>query len=328
MMLMKRWSDGRNWSCRSNVFVKGPNLEVFVTDQLCANRRNSLHLASISPTTQPPKMCGIHAVISHSASPSLEQPLRTRLCSRGPDHLGTVAAQLPNASVTFTSTVLALRGDHVAKQPLVDESTGSVLCWNGEAWKIEGEELEVNDTDAVFELLVQASRRRVEGDADPVLEAMRGVEGPFALVFFDKPARRVYFGRDRLGRRSLLMSKNGGLTLSSIAETTSDAWSEVEADGFYYVALDQITGDEKMEATKLSWTKDEDLVGREHFIAATSILLLTRLGFEHRHFQHVVARLIIDVDTRIPFSEAASWAFDIVTTATSLEHPATSFSYH
>lgn len=205
-------------------------------------------------------MCGIHAIISSSSTETLSSSLKARLCSRGPDHLGTVTARLPGASLTFTSTVLALRGDHIAEQPLVDDSTGSVLCWNGEAWKIKGEGLQVNDTDAVFELLVQAAQRRVEGGLDPVLEALREVEGPFAFVFLDKPAGRVYFGRDCLGRRSLLIKNDGGLTLSSIAETTSGDWSEVEADGCYYVSVDQEDGLEKMEPRRLAWTENEEMV--------------------------------------------------------------------
>lgn len=208
-------------------------------------------------------MCGIHAIISPSKSPPLNPSLKSRLCSRGPDHLGTATVELPDAFLTFTSTVLALRGDHIAEQPLVDGATGSVLCWNGEAWRIGGEELKVNDTDTVFDELVRATHRRVEGDADPVLEALRKVEGPFAFVFFDKPAKRVYFGRDRLGRRSLLMNSNGGLTLSSIAETSSDAWSEVEADGCYYVSLDQMNTGGGLNLTRLDWTEREDLVSHE-----------------------------------------------------------------
>lgn len=206
------------------------------------------------------KMCGIHAIITSSTSSHLDSSLKARLCSRGPDHFGTITTQLADASLTFTSTVLALRGDHIARQPLVDETTGSVLCWNGEAWKIRGKDLEVNDTDAVFEELVQATQRRVEGDADPVLEALREVQGPFAFVFLDQPARRVYFGRDRLGRRSLLMNNNGGLTLSSVAETASEAWSEVEADGCYYVSLDQMSSDGRLDVTRLPWTEHQDLV--------------------------------------------------------------------
>lgn len=207
-------------------------------------------------------MCGIHAVISPRPSKPLSESFKNRLCSRGPDHVGSVSAQLSNAFLTFTSTVLALRGDHIAKQPLIDEDTGSILCWNGEAWRIGDERLSVNDTDAVFELLVRRTREHVVNDATkPVLEALRTIEGPFAFVFFDRLARRVYFGRDRLGRRSLLISStDGGLSLSSIAGTSSDEWSEVEADGCYYVSLDEINDKEGWVAKKLAWTEQEDLV--------------------------------------------------------------------
>ena len=207
-------------------------------------------------------MCGIHAVISLRPSEPLSESLKDRLCSRGPDHLGSVSTQLSNAFLTLTSTVLALRGDHIAKQPLIDEGTGSILCWNGEAWRLGDEKLAVNDTDAVFELLVRTTRDHVvDGATDHVLKALRTIEGPFAFVFFDRLNGRVYFGRDRLGRRSLLVSNtDGGLSLSSIAGTSSDEWSEVEADGFYYVSLDEINIEGGWVAKKLAWTEKEDLV--------------------------------------------------------------------
>jgi asparagine synthetase B (glutamine-hydrolysing) len=74
---------------------------------------------------------------------------------------------------------------------------------------------------------------------DAVLEVLRGIEGPFAFVYYDAGAGRVFFGRDRLGRRSLLMAptEGGGLALCSVAGQTEEGWEEVEADGVYVVTL-------------------------------------------------------------------------------------------
>ncbi|KAB5532715.1 asparagine synthase [Coniochaeta sp. 2T2.1] len=206
-------------------------------------------------------MCGIHVAIRRNAGTG-ELPLSLQhcLCNRGPDHFGQVSARLgaatseqDSAFLTFTSTVLALRGDHVTQQPFQDPETGSVLCWNGEAWKIGGRVVQGNDGAAVFGLLSDASRSGV----DAILEALRSIEGPFAFVYFDAKSRTLYFGRDRLGRRSLLICHDdteGSLVLSSIAESCEKKWKEVEADGIYSMPLhEEIFSTPYMPPSRHDW---------------------------------------------------------------------------
>jgi asparagine synthetase B (glutamine-hydrolysing) len=191
-------------------------------------------------------MCGIHVAITRDpGTGALPPSLHDCLCNRGPDHVAQVTARLkPRASredafLTFTSTVLSLRGDHVTEQPFQDPQTGSVLCWNGEAWRIGGRVVRGNDGEAVFALLRGASSSGT-GSSDAVLGALRSVEGPFAFVYFDAPSQTLYFGRDRLGRRSLLICHDDteeSLVISSVAETCEERWKEVEADGVYSMAL-------------------------------------------------------------------------------------------
>ncbi|KOS16674.1 Asparagine synthetase domain-containing protein [Escovopsis weberi] len=206
-------------------------------------------------------MCGIHAAISlNGPSHELTAKLQRCLRKRGPDHLGTVTTHLAGLAGlfgSFTSSVLALRGDHVARQPLVDEQ-GSVLCWNGEAWRIRGQDLvEGNDAEAVLALLAAAG-----GSRGGVLDALRSVEGPFAFIFYDAPAGRVYYGRDRLGRRSLLVRRGAGeMELSSVAETASRSeWAEVEADGCYAMDLGEARAGRDLVPVRHAWSEDEDLV--------------------------------------------------------------------
>lgn len=190
-------------------------------------------------------MCGIHAAISKTVPPLLSPYLRACLGNRGPDHIGQLAARISGTEdadatfLTFTSTVLALRGDHLTEQPLIHPQTGSALCWNGEAWKISGLSVEGNDAEAILDLLCEASASAAE-NVPTVLDVLLSIQGPFAFVYFDKPARKVYYGRDRLGRRSLLAlrSQDGSsLALSSIADTSDLRWEEVDADGVYVLDL-------------------------------------------------------------------------------------------
>lgn len=217
-------------------------------------------------------MCGIHAVIAlvdnaskesssngDTSTPidDLPEVLHTRLARRGPDHFGQVSSSFSGNSsrqdgntvvLQFTSTVLSLRGDGLTPQPFEDPATGRALCWNGEVWRLtddaEGGDHQVsgNDGEQLFD--------RLKGcvDSPAVLAVLRAVEGPFAFVYYDRPAGQLYYGRDRLGRRSLLArTTDTSLTLSSVSDVSSSSsstakhvpWVEVEADGIYVVDLNQ-----------------------------------------------------------------------------------------
>ncbi|KAI1485610.1 asparagine synthase-domain-containing protein [Biscogniauxia mediterranea] len=203
-------------------------------------------------------MCGIYAVIAAGARPGISADLKQALLDRGPDHLGQIHREVVHTStststttstnsardtihLTFTSTVLALRGDHVAKQPLEDSATGSVLCWNGEAWRIGGQPVTGNDGEAILSKLEAAplsSSSEVRGAH--ILNVLRSIEGPFAFLYFDQPMSRLYFARDRLGRRSLLSHRAADgnvISFSSIADVPADGWEEVHADGIYSLDL-------------------------------------------------------------------------------------------
>ena len=138
---------------------------------------------------------------------------------RGPDyrnwHLVDIAQG--EGMIAILSTVLHLRGENRCDQPVVDDF-GNILAWNGE---IFGGEIKVDegcsDTLAMSDRLskaccfvlimsdnahlsirlLQACRYCGEG----VLSAINSVEGPFAFVFWDASVNRLWFGRDRLGRR-------------------------------------------------------------------------------------------------------------------------------
>ncbi|KAI1148330.1 asparagine synthase-domain-containing protein [Nemania diffusa] len=216
-------------------------------------------------------MCGIHATITPSTDSGLSSELRHSLINRGPDHFGQAhrAISCPSSDRTlrlyFTSTVLALRGDHIARQPLEENAgTGSVLCWNGEAWRINGLPVCGNDGEAVFSMLqscASSSTREAH-----VVDVLRSIEGPFAFVYYDSVASRVYYGRDRLGRRSLLIKRSseiGSLTLSSTASLPLAGWDEVGSDGIWSIDLktsDDISSElsSQSHVAKHAWLPSSD----------------------------------------------------------------------
>ena len=198
--------------------------------------------------------------VGRSSTPSTS--LRARLDARGPDSSETVTFRQPakaaqelrqdcqSTEITLYSTVLSLRGTITVPQPLQDAEGHSVLCWNGEAWSVDGVSTTGNDTGAILTLLKRAAHgSATEQDlgrcASTVSRALSTVAGPYAFTFFDRQNGRLYFGRDFLGRRSLLysISRSGGLTISSVpcSETEGiQGWKEIEADGIYCVSTDAV----------------------------------------------------------------------------------------
>ncbi len=204
------------------------------------------------------QMCGILFSYTnqqvHKSSDSTHEYLRRR----GPDCFKTIHRQVegerpdsavetdtPISYLTFVATVLSLRGDRLVEQPLEDEQSGSILCWNGEAWKLNDTTVVGNDAVAIMSLLVNAIESHSIGTikdatseeeaSQAVSDVMTSISGPYAFVFYDAQYQRIFYGRDTLGRRSLLQKihPDGGLSLSSISQSPIADCIEVEA-GFIY----------------------------------------------------------------------------------------------
>ena len=245
-------------------------------------------------------MCGIHAILSPGANPPREIPSELQRCliNRGPDYLGYIERRVeqgansdqPTWTLSFTSTVLALRGDHVAKQPLTDSESGSVLCWNGEAWRIGDNDhdhvVTGNDGEAILSLLMKASASSLssqdnaasgeDDENEAVLDVFRSIQGPFAFVYYQKHTDTIFFARDRLGRRSLMVHVDdaGAVTLSSIAEACDPSWKEVEADGIYVLKLSKETPSSlsfHQQIVRRDWVKGGDQAS--DFVSTSEILL-------------------------------------------------------
>jgi asparagine synthetase B (glutamine-hydrolysing) len=241
-------------------------------------------------------MCGIFFSLSASEHVLPKEKTVTWLRNRGPDnhHVhrvqlsscatdpGKVAAASETVYLTFVSTVLGLRGDHITSQPLVDPESRSVLCWNGEAWKVFGEAVQGNDTELVFQRLVEASKPSDDyhddnksrvGSASKTLvrltNVINNITGPFSFVFYDGFHQRIFFSRDCLGRRSLLHSldEDGTLRISSISDdgASSTPFEEIETDGLHMIDLsrmsiqDSVTGVARLpyRVEVIPWSHEE-----------------------------------------------------------------------
>ncbi|KAJ8612611.1 hypothetical protein MRB53_037347 [Persea americana] len=191
-------------------------------------------------------MCGILVIISgyHVLLPS-EQHLAL-IKRRGPDYYGNLLLKGCGSRpyrVWISASVLSLRGQDVATQPLLHDS-GCKLCWNGELWRYGGVAVAA-ESDGPFMLaaLVQAAQSGQDHE-DAIVAVMNAVEGPCAFVFFDAIHDRLYFGRDPLGRRSLVWSAEGSaedgsqmIILASVADSSHSAWEELDTDHVHILDL-------------------------------------------------------------------------------------------
>lgn len=216
-------------------------------------------------------MCGIF--FSLSAAPRLPtSETHALLEKRGPDccqtqivhkEITTPDGGPQSFHLTFISTVLALRGDHIYTQPLIDQATQSVLCWNGEAWKIAGQRVSGNDTEHILSLFLRAISGDRNGAAHRLGEAAASISGPFAFVFYDATNSQLFFSRDCLGRRSLLQGyeEDGTLKICSLCDGSSSMhFEEVGFDGVYMIDLakphDLSASKDRYKIDTLPWSSD------------------------------------------------------------------------
>jgi asparagine synthetase B (glutamine-hydrolysing) len=197
-------------------------------------------------------MCGILvSVVFGGSSSAVHNDLMPWILARGPDSLQTHKLQISTTTsqqyfeLTFTSSVLHLRGQEVTTQPLISRA-GDVLCWNGEVW--QGLEIHDEENDGLRLLEALAS-------GEDVWKVMERIEGPWAMVYFSSKDRKLWFGRDCLGRRSLLRKfcpQSGELVFSS-AGIDMSGWDEVGVDGLWCLDFNEWVV-KKNELSHPSWT--------------------------------------------------------------------------
>lgn len=133
------------------------------------------------------------------------------------------------------------------------------------------------------------SQNDTSSTLDSILRAVGNIVGPFAFVHIDTQLCLAVFGRDQLGRRSLVFSYSpslGAMILSSscyplddfTAPSTADMtdgnyggwedWKEVNVDGIFTIALNSETDLSNGPPMELHSWQDSlfNLTGRQHIL--------------------------------------------------------------
>lgn len=194
-------------------------------------------------------MCGIYISCNQSQHTHPPSDIISELRCRGPDSIQTrLVSGLRPWYLTAVSSVLSLRGDDIVCQPIFDdpESSQCFLMWNGEVWRYGETVLHGNDTRFIFHLLLQSvknvwlSKLSRKSAIQVVADTLSKVTGPFAFVFLDAFHQILYYGRDILGRRSLLLHRPSisSIEISSTAgEAQKSQFQEIKSDGIYMLDL-------------------------------------------------------------------------------------------
>lgn len=123
-----------------------------------------------------------------------------------------------DCSLAFAGSVLWLQGKNLTPQPLEDSE--SIFIYNGDIFNgfDEATQNNVGDTKLFHNFL----KENIKNDT---LDELYKVNGPYAFIYLDKPKKKLYFGRDIFGRRSLLLGKNkegDTLILTSVAKRKTE----------------------------------------------------------------------------------------------------------
>ncbi|KAL6304254.1 asparagine synthase-domain-containing protein [Sparassis latifolia] len=167
--------------------------------------------------------------------------------ARGPDAQETVHITVQRIALTFFASELRLRGEAAVAQPHIDPD-GNVLCWNGEIF--EGMSIAPDENDGKELSALLQTRKTPE----EIRDVLGSIEGPYAVVYYQKSSRRIYFARDPLGRRSLLIHKptraNPYFLLTSVSAGAHPAYNleELPTEQIYCLDAAELGSGESVEA--------------------------------------------------------------------------------
>jgi asparagine synthetase B (glutamine-hydrolysing) len=207
---------------------------------------NSKSTTDKTNNTVPTTTTATTTISSSNHQLELEKVLRRR----GPDSLQSTVVH-PN--VTMVGAVLHLRGTTITPQPVLDES-GNWLLWNGEIYSCGNQ----SDTTYMCQLFHNTSKSIYNNSnqhatcnpdekkfsfATLLIQHLQSVQGPYSFAWWQEKTSTLWYGRDPLGRRSLLLSKQNVRQTSIVRWTLSSTgfanshWEAISTNGIHCIQL-------------------------------------------------------------------------------------------
>ncbi|EGC34264.1 hypothetical protein DICPUDRAFT_55929 [Dictyostelium purpureum] len=192
--------------------------------------------------------------------------IKERLLNRGPDSIEEkikiIKSKAKNEEITIElkliSSVLGLRGP-LTVQPLEDDK-GNILLWNGEMFGGYDIGIHDNDTCLLSHILSELSTSNPRDFIDIIIK----IKGPFAFLYWQEKERMLWFGRDVLGRRSLLVNRNDDQmiisSMGSFPDGIDDAnlqslpkWEEINTFGLFSIHFPEQLESKHIKLETHSW---------------------------------------------------------------------------
>jgi asparagine synthetase B (glutamine-hydrolysing) len=158
------------------------------------------------------------------------------------------------ASLVLCGAVLHIQGNECVSQPVFDRY-GNSLLWNGEVFDGLEYPEDFSDTTALLNLFSEELSEFLNPIRSPsgysaltvIMDCLIRVKGPYSFIYYHAQSKRIFFGRDPFGRRSLLLNKtlhNDTVNIISsvsfpLSEETSQSteWEEIAIGGIYSLPL-------------------------------------------------------------------------------------------
>jgi asparagine synthetase B (glutamine-hydrolysing) len=219
-------------------------------------------------------MCGwVFALLQQNSTagvvdlPSLIEAIRLR----GPDSYQYNQQPITDdgtLQLTIAASVLHLRGLNPTTQPFpilppncnsaldangcdrINNNCPDWICWNGQIFSINGRPIDgedgqivddtLSDTRLLAHLLSTHDHESQDCDNGDFARHLCNVlssidDGPWAFAYHDTARKRLYFARDRLGRRSLLWTVPNSIDDSSNSSTYPDVTSLINSFGNSFI---------------------------------------------------------------------------------------------
>ena len=150
-------------------------------------------------------MCGVVGEVRVGGNDNWVANQTVQMQRRGPDDQKTLALS-PNLFMGVAR--LAMTDPHPrSAQPMIDSQTGNAISFNGEIYNYK----ELRES-----LLEQGLKFETESDTEVLLKLLGAkgfrelhkLNGMYSFVFFSRRENRLYFGRDKLGKKPLYVSKS------------------------------------------------------------------------------------------------------------------------
>ncbi|KNE66726.1 hypothetical protein AMAG_11224 [Allomyces macrogynus ATCC 38327] len=121
-------------------------------------------------------------------------------------------SHIKDGSLQLIASVLHLRGEKMVEQPVRFHGTGDnelILCWNGEVYAGMGTGTDLaaqSDTAYLIRQLseIDVCSRTAADFGAGIVALFEDLEAEFAMILFNARFKTLWYGRDCLGRRSLL----------------------------------------------------------------------------------------------------------------------------